>query len=128
MVEAEMQGLAQEQLSEGLARKGVNFGEWLGRRKTAPRQAIELALALVPALKERDPQRTQRLRSECERILKHEFDLLGSGPFSSVDRERPARPSGYRPIDWYADPVRNLHFRRDVPFKEWKLYEMRPAN
>ena len=123
-----MQGLAQEQLWEGLALKGLNFSEWLCHRRSAPRQAIELALPLIPALKARDARRTERHRAECERILKHEFDLLGSGPFSSVDRDRPVRPSGYRPIDWYADPVRDLHFRRDVPFKEWKLYEMRPAN
>lgn len=123
-----MHRFAQEQPSEGLTREGVNFSEWLANRRSAPRQAIELALPLIPALKARDSQRAERLKAECERILRHEFDLLGSGPFSSVDRERPVLPSGYRPIDWYADPVRNLHFRRDVPFKEWKLYEMRPAN
>ena len=61
------------------------------------------------------------------RILRHEFDLLGSGPFIPVDPDRPSR-DGYAPIDWYADPVRRLRFPRGVPHKEWKLYEMRPGN
>jgi uncharacterized heparinase superfamily protein len=63
----------------------------------------------------------------AERILRHEFDLLGSGPFVPVDPDRPAT-LGYTPIDWYLDPVRRLRFPRGVPFKEWKLYEMRPGN
>ena len=82
--------------------------------------------------------RIQRLRRECadrvettvaaaERILRHEFELLGSGPFVPVDPDRPVR-DGYVPIDWYLDPVRKLRFPRGVPYKEWKLYDMRPAN
>jgi hypothetical protein len=44
-----------------------------------------------------------------------------------ADPDRPAR-EGYSPIDWYTDPVRRLRFPRGVPHKQWKLYEMRPAN
>ena len=63
----------------------------------------------------------------AERVLRHEFDLLGSGPFVPADPERPAR-HGYAPIDWYLDPVRNLRFPRGIPHTNWKLYEMRPGN
>jgi hypothetical protein len=63
----------------------------------------------------------------AERALRHEFNLLGSGPFVPVDPERPRRGT-YAPIDWYLDPVRQLRFPRGVPHKEWKLYEMRPGN
>jgi hypothetical protein len=64
----------------------------------------------------------------AEGFLRHEFDLLGSGPFTPPDPERPTLESGYKPIDWYLDPVRNLRFPRGVPFKDWDLYEMRPEN
>ena len=63
----------------------------------------------------------------AERLLRHEFNLLGSGTFVPVDTERPRR-GAYAPIDWYLDPVRQLRFPRGIPHKEWKLYEMRPGN
>ena len=68
-----------------------------------------------------------RTIAAAERVLRHEFDLLGSGPFVPVDPDRPAR-DGYTPIDWYLDPVRRLRFPRGVPHKQWNLYEMRPGN
>ena len=63
----------------------------------------------------------------AERVLRHEFDLLGSGPFVPADPERPVRGT-YAPIDWYLDPVRQLRFPRGISHREWKLYEMRPRN
>ena len=99
---------------------------------------VELRLAQTRLYSTPSVDRIQRLRRECasrvtatvaaaERILRHEFDLLGSGPFVPADPDRPVR-DGYVPIDWYLDPVRKLRFPRGVPYKEWKLYEMRPAN
>jgi hypothetical protein len=69
----------------------------------------------------------ETLSTQANRVLRHEFDLLGSGPFTPVDPERPAT-DGYQPIDWYLDPVRNLRFPRGIPHKEWSLYVMRPEN
>jgi hypothetical protein len=63
----------------------------------------------------------------AERVARHEFDLLGSGPFVPVDPERRSG-DGYQPVDWYLDPVRGLRFPRGIPHTEWKLYEMRPGN
>src|SRR5204862_5182270 len=65
----------------------------------------------------------------AERILRHEFNLLGSGTFVPVDPDRPGRPGpdGYRPIDWFLDPVRALRFPRSLPYKAWKLYVMLPG-
>ncbi len=34
---------------------------------------------------------------------------------------------GYRPIDWYLDPVQHLRFPERVPYQEWNLLEMRPG-
>jgi uncharacterized heparinase superfamily protein len=72
------------------------------------------------------PQAASAIRV-AERLLRHEFDMLGSGPFVPKDPDRPARAHGYMPIDWTLDPVRNLRFPNHVPFKEWRLYEMRPG-
>lgn len=107
---------------------GVDFNAFMRTRRAAPRQYAELGRAHLPALKARDPERCARLIADAERILAHEFDLLGSGPFTPYDPDRPARADGYRPIDWYLDPVRKLRFPVRVPHKEWKLYEMRPEN
>lgn len=108
---------------------GLTIAAFLDRRRAGgPRQMIELSRPHLDALQAIDPQRVATLETDCARILRHEFDLLGSGIFRSVDAQRKPHASGYAPIDWYCDPVRNLHFPRGVPHKEWKLYEMRPAN
>jgi hypothetical protein len=73
------------------------------------------------------PENVQATILAAERILRHEFDLLGSGPFVPIDPDRPAR-ADYVPIDWYLDPVRGLRFPRGIRHSEWKLYEMRPGN
>lgn len=64
----------------------------------------------------------------ADKIAAHRFNFLGSGEFQPIDPERPQRQSGYRPIDWFLDPVRGLRFSRDVPYKAWNLFAMRPAN
>jgi uncharacterized heparinase superfamily protein len=81
----------------------------------------------LDAVKAMFPARVASCRDVAERIVRHEFDLLGSGPYTPVDPDRRAT-SGYEPIDWYLDPVRQLRFPRGIPHKEWKLYEHRPAN
>lgn len=81
----------------------------------------------VERLRARRPQLVASTLVAAERILRHDFDLLGSGPFTPVDPDR--APIGwYTPIDWYLDPVRQLRFPRGVHHKDWKLYEMRPGN
>ena len=81
----------------------------------------------LAALQQRDVERTRATIGAAERVLRHEFDLLGSGSYLPIDPDRRAR-DGYLPIDWYLDPVRRLRFPRGVPHKKWNLLEMRPAN
>lgn len=65
----------------------------------------------------------------AERVLAHSFDLLGSGPYVPVVEGALAGATpGYRRIDWFRDPVRAVSFPSDVPYKEWKLFEMRPKD
>jgi hypothetical protein len=117
-----------EDFRQDAAKAGLTPESFLAARRAKPRLYVEAALPDVAALAARCPDQARQTLADAERILRHEFDLLGSGPFVPVDPDRPARASGYRPIDWYLDPVRNLRFPVRVPYKEWKLYEMRPPN
>jgi hypothetical protein len=100
---------------------------WVARRLADTRLYSTLPADRVVLLRRSFPRRADAAIAAAERTVGHEFELLGSGPFAPVDPDRSAR-GGYTPIDWYLDPVRNLRFPRGVPHKEWKLYEMRPAN
>ncbi len=104
-----------------------DFSSWVDTRRAAPALYSTLPAGAIEALRRASPARVDATVAAAERVLRHEFDLLGSGPFVPIDPDRPRRGS-YAPIDWYLDPVRKLRFPRGVPYKEWKLYEMRPAN
>jgi len=102
---------------------------WCRQRRERPSLYSTLASKSLERLKANHPGRVRSTIAAAERILRHEFNLLGSGPFVPADADRPARgPEGYVPIDWYLDPVRGLRFPQGVPHKTWNLYEMRPAN
>lgn len=116
-----------DDFSRALNAAGLDFPQWLARRRSSPRQYIELALPHLPALRAALPEAVEATVAAAEGFVQHRFDLLGSGPYVPVDPDRPTL-DGYRPIDWYLDPVRALRFPRGVPYKEWRLYEMRPAN
>lgn len=102
--------------ADAYARRGRSAGRLYG--DLTDRQARDLA--------RRHPMRARATIDAAERICRHEFDLLGSGPFVPDDPDRPSL-DGYRAIDWYLDPVRRLRFPRGVPYKSWNLYEMRPG-
>lgn len=116
-----------DDFGRALAAAGLDFPRWLARRRAGARQYIELALPHLPALRAALPEAVKATVASAEDFVQHRFDLLGSGPYVPVDPDRPTL-EGYRPIDWYVDPVRALRFPRGVPYKEWRLYEMRPAN
>lgn len=120
--------VASERFTDELHKCGLSAQDFLRDRRSRPRQYVEAVIGREAALRALCAEETVRLVRDAERILGHTFDLLGSGPFTPVDPERPPRPHGYRPIDWYLDPVRALRFPRRVPYKDWKLFEMRPAN
>lgn len=100
---------------------------WVERRLASTRLYTTPSTDGLMRLRMSFPTQTAGTVAAAERLLRHEFDLLGSGRFVPVDPDRRAK-DGYTPIDWYLDPVRRLRFPRGVPHKEWKLYDMRPAN
>jgi hypothetical protein len=114
-------------LASDLDAAGLSLEKWHQLRRGRRRLYSSLTADAAKALRHRFPERVKQTVRAAERVLRHEFDLLGSGPYQPVDPDRPAR-GGYTPIDWYLDPVRSLRFPRGVPHKQWNLLEMRPSN
>jgi hypothetical protein len=102
-------------------------GEWIRARLDAPVLYSTLSGEAIARLRQRQSSRVDATIAAAEKILRHDFDLLGSGTFRPVDPDRRA-VGPYAPIDWYLDPVRGLRFPRGIPYKEWRLYDMRPGN
>jgi hypothetical protein len=100
---------------------------WIARRRSMAATYAGVDDATVKQLVKALPDASAATVAAAERAIRHEFNLLGSGPFVPVDPDRQAH-DGYQPIDWYLDPVRKLRFPRGVHHKAWNLYEMRPAN
>jgi hypothetical protein len=107
--------------------RGLSAADWCRRRRERSMLYASITPESVAALRERHPDRVDRTLAAAERILRHEFDLLGSGAYVPADPDRTMH-DGYASIDWYVDPVRKLRFPRSVHHKSWNLLEMRPAN
>ena len=101
--------------------------DWIAAQRRHHASYVLVDDSRIANVRQRYPDFTRLIIERAERVLAHEFELLGSGPFKSIDPERVPR-QGYTPIDWYLDPVRQLRFPRGVHHKDWKLYEMRPGN
>ncbi len=101
------------------------FVGWLREQAEMPRTFVSSGPGLLPQ-HEVEPERARCLAA-AERLMSHEFDLLGSGPFRPDDPDRPARGS-YQPIDWTLDPVRKLRFPRGFHYKDWDLMRDRPGD
>ena len=112
-------------LAEDLAVAGI-AGDWVASRRTERRLYSSLSDTQLDRVKLTQPDRVRDTVASADRLLRHEFDLLGSGPFVPRDPGR-AASEVYQPIDWYLDPVQNLRFPERVPIERWNLLEMRPG-
>lgn len=112
-------------LAEELAGAGLSVDTWRIARSQR-RLYSTLASDRVASVAADNPSAAAATVAAANRVCAHEFDLLGSGPYTPVDPGRPAR-GGYRPIDWYLDPVQGLRFPEKVPHNEWDLLKMRPG-
>ncbi len=106
---------------------GVTAEEWVGTRLTRNALHVNVSDARLDQLRREHPALVEATIDAAGRVLRHEFDLLGSGPYVPNDPDRAAGADGYRPIDWYLDPVSGLRFPRGIPLAEWNLDEMRPG-
>jgi hypothetical protein len=113
--------------ADELADAGVTFGQWIAKRQSDSRLFVEISDPQVERLRQRDPRMTKTTIDAATRVLAHEFDMLGSGPYTPVDPDRATGDGGYRPIDWYLDPVSGLRFPRGIPIAQWNLEQMRPG-
>jgi hypothetical protein len=106
---------------------GIPAIDWCRRRRDSAASYADISPEAVAALRRDHGERVQFTIAAAERLLRHEFDLLGSGPYTPIDPDRPGR-HGYRPIDWCLDPVRQLRYPRGFLHRTWDFYGMRPGN
>ena len=105
---------------------GHHAAEWLQSRRTRGALYADLPADRISRLAERFPQRVARTIAASERILRHEFNLLGSGPYSPVDSSR-VLSGQYAPIDWVVDPIAGLRFPTGFRHTDWTP-AMRPGS
>lgn len=115
-------------LEEALRLANLTWASWWQRLPQRPVLFGQINDLQVESSCARFPNQIIQLKEQAEIIRQHRFDLLGSGSCLYLDDQRPPTSSGYRPIHWFLDPVRQLAFPRGVPHKEWNLFAMRPGN
>jgi len=105
---------------------GRTIDEWIAKRLITDALYVNVSSANLERLRTDHPGLVQAAITAGERVLRHEFDLLGSGPFSPYDATRGVRADGFRPIDWYLDPVAGLSYQRGMPIATWNV-DVRPG-
>ena len=114
-------------LAEELSVSGQAVAQWTAARQAGSgRLYSSLTDSRVQQLAAACPDQVRATMAAADRVCRHEFDMLGSGPYVPVDPGRP-KTGDYQPIDWYLDPILNLRFPEKVPYKSWNLLEMRPG-
>ena len=116
----------QPRFDEECSSTGETRDAWIGRRRVRGWSYVDLGAEHVDAITARFKARTESTIAAADRVLRHEFDLLGSGPYRPVDREA-SRAGAYEPIDWLLDPVSGVRFPGGIPYKQWNLEKMRPG-
>jgi hypothetical protein len=106
---------------------GIAPAAWSRRRRDHAVTYASISPDALAGLRRDQVSRMQLTIAAAERLLRHEFDLLGSGPYAPLDPDRPAR-EGYSPLDWHLDPVRQLRYPRGFSHRTWDFYGMRPGN
>jgi hypothetical protein len=112
--------------ADDLREAGMTASAWLATRQAAGRLFVDLNDERIEWLRIAHADKARATVTAAERVLRHEFDLLGSGPYTPVDPDRPGTAGDYRPIDWYLDPRSGRRFPRGVPVSSWNFERMRP--
>ncbi len=111
-----------------LEQAGLSFAAWRKRAVASARLPHSLLTEQIETIRARDPQRIDSCVRDAETVIRHEFNLLGSGPYRPTCPSRQPDKSGYVPIDWALDPVRKLRFKEGFSHLEWELFRDRPGN
>jgi hypothetical protein len=110
-----------------LAAVPVSRDAWLEARRGGGRLYADPPQPTIDLLARMFPDRVTRLRDAADRICRHEFDLLGSGPCYVRDSTRPGAVPGYGPLDWSLDPIAKRRFPTGFKHADWTP-RMRPGN
>ena len=110
-----------------VAATGRTPAEWIAARRAARPLHVEIDDAALALARDGCPSAAAETIAAADRVLRHEFDLLGSGPFTPRHPERSDR-NHYAPIDWSIDPIRGLRFPEGFSHRAWKFDTMRPGN
>lgn len=124
---ASAQGSPAATLAGDLAAAGLPFEDWFYTRRARRWCYVDLPPSSLEQLKTHRVDQVKACLRSAERIMRHEFNLLGSGPYRPIDPDRPSRPSGYRPIDWRLDPVAGKRFPGGFFHRDWNAETMRPG-
>src|SRR5262245_2759875 len=84
-------------LRDALASAGHDVHAWTADRRRRRTLFVHLTDAEVDALAAGEPLRVQRTIASADRIVRHEFDLLGSGLFRPVDPARATQSPVFSP-------------------------------
>jgi hypothetical protein len=114
------------QIEVGFPLGNIDPARWLALLRSSPRLFPAIPAEALARLKTELPEQAASAISAGERILRHEFNLLGSGPYRPIDPERQA-VGAYLPIDWNIDPISGLRFPSGIHYKSWDLWKMRPG-
>lgn len=120
--------LAKPTFAADLERAGADISVWSRTAASSSRTYASSKMEALDRFLEVDPAQVKSCIRDADRIMGHQFDLLGSGPYNPRCPIRSAETAGYLPIDWAFDPVRKLRFKEDFPYKEWDLFRDRPEN
>jgi hypothetical protein len=101
--------------------------EWIAARRSARPLYVDIGDEALARARDRFPSAARETVAAADRVVCHEFNLLGSGPFTPRDPGRAGR-NGYAPIDWSLDPIRGLRFPEGFALSAWKFDSMRPGN
>jgi hypothetical protein len=115
-----------ETLSNQIAQIQSTEATWLAARRARGRLYADLPDSRMVWMSERFPTQVSKIRVAADRVCRHEFDLLGSGPCVPADPTRPGLGDGYRPIDWAVDPIAGLRFPTGFRYSDWNP-QMRPG-
>ena len=115
-----------ERWEDQFSAPGLTAAGWIEQRRAGGRLYSDLSPAAIDRLRVRFPNQSARTRRAADRVCRHEFDLLGSGPYTPVDPDRPRAADGYTPIDWALDPIAGKRFPTGFPFSDWNP-QMRPG-
>ena len=115
-----------ERWADQLALAPSTEAAWLAAHRARGRLYADLAGDRVASLSARFPTQAAQTCASAERLLRHEFDLLGSGSCVVVDPTRTRLESGYPPIDWAVDPIARLRFPTGFRYRDWHP-QMRPG-